>query len=351
MSLSALVDGKLIQSFALDDASWVSLKSTYKHRSVLMPCCYSGAVPKVSKLGNKFFAHSKQGECSTAAETSEHIFLKTIVAQAAQMAGWEVQTEARGFSSNNEPWIADVLCSRGDSKFAIEIQWSAQSKSEFLRRQNRYADSGVRALWLYRLKGRRNVSKYDWFSSESLPVFAFRARSNRAGFEMSQYSVTVEKFVSGIFNGKLCWTPRVNDSLVGILEIAPDRCWRCGKLTNLLLGFSVFSDSGLRLGKFSFTDPRVPSFLLLHFGDERLRYLGVGTIKSRYSKTVSHSYISNGCFHCDALMGNFFLSRLGSYVDTDLHNLDLKFFFPYSSGMLPITSQWLFDGSEPAYMF
>lgn len=351
MPLSALVDGKIVQAFLQDDASWAELKSSYKNRDIHMPCCEAGAVPKVSKLGSKFFAHSRKGNCATAAETAEHIFLKTLVAKEAERAGWEVQTEARGVSSNNEPWVADVLCSRGDSKFAVEIQWSAQSKDEFQRRQLRYAESGVRTLWLYRLKGRREVYESEWFSSEGLPVFALRVRSKGAVLEMSQYKVGVEEFVSGLFKGSLRWTPRLNDSLIGRLQIVPEKCWRCGEETNCLVGFTVLGESGVNLGDFSFTEPGVPSFLLSHFGNERLRKLGVGTIKKRYSKTEASSYISNGCVHCDALQGNFFVSRLGLYADNDDHEPEQEFRFSYTDGMTFIQGRWLFDGKEPAYAF
>jgi hypothetical protein len=33
----------------------------------------------------------------------------------------------------------------------------------------------------------------------------------------------------------------------------------------------------------------------------------VGEVKVRSSRTAGESYVSNGCFHCDALLGNFFL--------------------------------------------
>jgi hypothetical protein len=33
----------------------------------------------------------------------------------------------------------------------------------------------------------------------------------------------------------------------------------------------------------------------------------VGEIKERTSRTAGETYLSNGCFHCDALLGNFFL--------------------------------------------
>ena len=35
--------------------------------------------------------------------------------------------------------------------------------------------------------------------------------------------------------------------------------------------------------------------------------LQVGEIKERSSRTAGETYLSNGCFHCDALLGNFFL--------------------------------------------
>ena len=33
----------------------------------------------------------------------------------------------------------------------------------------------------------------------------------------------------------------------------------------------------------------------------------MGEIKERASRTAGETYLSNGCFHCDALLGNFFL--------------------------------------------
>jgi hypothetical protein len=42
----------------------------------------------------------------------------------------------------------------------------------------------------------------------------------------------------------------------------------------------------------------------------------MGYIKKRYSKTVSDSYMSFGCPHCDAICGSFFL-RHEIMVDHD----------------------------------
>lgn len=35
----------------------------------------------------------------------------------------------------------------------------------------------------------------------------------------------------------------------------------------------------------------------------------IGKIKERFSNTEGSSYLSNGCIHCSALMGNFYLRQ------------------------------------------
>jgi hypothetical protein len=40
---------------------------------------------------------------------------------------------------------------------------------------------------------------------------------------------------------------------------------------------------------------------------EAAAQMGVGLVRARLSRTRSGEYLSNGCVHCDALLGNFYL--------------------------------------------
>ena len=42
-------------------------------------------------------------------------------------------------------------------------------------------------------------------------------------------------------------------------------------------------------------------------GRADFRSLGIGQVKELLSRTRGHAYLSNGCVHCDALQGAFFV--------------------------------------------
>ncbi|HEX9809623.1 MAG TPA: hypothetical protein VGC25_08460, partial [Alphaproteobacteria bacterium] len=83
-------------------------------------------------------------------------------------------------------------------------------------------------------------------------------------------------------------------------------CWHrsCGKQTRIVTFVDVaFGPHTCML--------RVPDMgkhqNLLQTMLKRLpKNLGIGEIKRRYSHTQKRSYMSNGCFHCDRLIGEFF---------------------------------------------
>ena len=147
-------DGQSVQSFDLSEAEWSALgRENLRLRQLRMPCCDASVVMKVSTRGLKFFAHKSRGPCQTAPETEAHLALKTLAVRATRRAGWTCSTEASGSSPTGETWTADVLAHKGEAKVAIEIQWSPQTNEESLYRQERYRQSGVRCLWLFRRLG------------------------------------------------------------------------------------------------------------------------------------------------------------------------------------------------------
>jgi competence CoiA-like predicted nuclease len=117
-----------------NNTDWLELKSSPGRASLKMPCCDRKAIPKTSKLGTQYFAHAKRGDCTSAPEGQEHLYLKSLVAKIAIQNGWKVTTEHSGQTPKGETWIADVFCQKGTAKLVFEIQWSYQTLDEYERR-------------------------------------------------------------------------------------------------------------------------------------------------------------------------------------------------------------------------
>jgi hypothetical protein len=86
----------------------------------------------------------------------------------------------------------------------------------------------------------------------------------------------------------------------------PGSCWRCKKSTTALVGILpvISRDAGDML---ACKDPRALKLAAAVLPEPLRQSHQIGTIKSRSSKTEGKSYLSNGCFHCNALIGSFFL--------------------------------------------
>ena len=81
-------------------------------------------------------------------------------------------------------------------------------------------------------------------------------------------------------------------------------CWRCRGTTTALVGLLPSSS------RTSVDLIRCEEEAVLRLADRALpgdarQARQVGKVKPRYSRTVGHAYLSNGCFHCDAIVGNF----------------------------------------------
>jgi hypothetical protein len=293
-------DGQTIQSFDLTDGEWSALRLQNRRSPQLrMPCCESWAVMKTSTRGLNFFAHKSRGRCQSAPETEEHLVLKTLAVEAARRAGWACSTEARGSSPSGEPWVADVLAQTGHHKVAIEIQWSGQTSQDTLYRQERYRQSGVRCLWLFRRPG--------FPVSKNLPA-ACVSGEIATGFEarLSDQVMPPDKFLDAVFARHFRYgiVPGASGR-VSIHSSVLD-CWRsnCQARTRII----TFIEVVIGPHRCQFTVASLSNFpdLLVSCQERIPRASRVGVIKPRYSQTQEQRNMSNGCYRCDALIGEFF---------------------------------------------
>lgn len=291
------LDGEVsIHAFDLSSEAWAALtKENRNRRHLLMPCCSAPAVLKKSRLGTQFFSHKAVGECTTAPETEEHLRLKQISVEVARAHGWEAQTEV----AEGVLWRADVLATKGAARVAIEIQWSSQTDDETLRRQRRYAEGGVRGLWLFRQR--------KFAIDSSLP--AARVSVGDVGFIAhiptggSEQTLALRDFLCAAFTRRLHFGVPLGLPAKATINIGTMSCWSCGADTEIVS--SIIVAYGDR--KYQFNVPRLGEYpdLFAIIRNHLPTDAGVGIIRPRQSRTQGRSYLSNGCAHCDALIGEF----------------------------------------------
>lgn len=348
MPLRARLYGEDIFSFNYDEKSWLDLKKY----PVSMHCCESKAILKKSKLGTLFFAHSTKGTCTSRGESPEHLYIKNLISKAAIQLGWNAYSEEQGETPEGEKWVADVFCSTGNVKLVFEIQWSPQSLDEFIRRQKKYNSSGIRAAWLYRLKRNKEYSKYDIPYNHDVPVFGLKSHSPKVeDLFIPQFNLSIESFIKGMLQGKLSWSPKQGQQLIA--EIIPhyEYCWRCKKETGIIIGISIKDNNGTEFAFKSFTTKGIPEFIIKNLNKDILSNYKIGIIKERYSKTINKKYISNGCFHCDSLMGNhFIIDKISENIDSFQTTIQ-KINFIFDNNIFNIKSDWYFDGKRAKYSF
>uniref|UniRef100_UPI00376F4D20 competence protein CoiA n=1 Tax=Pseudorhizobium flavum TaxID=1335061 RepID=UPI00376F4D20 len=292
-------DGSSIHAFDLTETQWQELvDDNRKHRHLRMPCC-DAKVSLKRRKSTRFFAHKAVGACTTAPETETHLVLKKLAVEAARATGWTAEAEVRGQTPDGEPWIADVLAEKNGSEVAIEIQWSGQTPDETMRRQERYKASGVRGLWIFRRPG--------FPITHDLPAVCIGGELNE-GLTASipgpwKQSLPMKDFLTAAFDRRFKFG--LQPDQIADLQIWTGTmdCWSCGCETRIIhhVEFTVLGQRG-NFGIAELEQYRVLGPLLPHL----TAIPGVGAIKRRFSGTMQSRYMSNGCSHCDALIGQHF---------------------------------------------
>lgn len=98
--------------------------------------------------------------------------------------------------------------------------------------------------------------------------------------------------------------PPSSDILKIGLIIDPISCWKCHKISHSIWGVEIiYMDTYVQL------HTNVEPQLLDKFDHAILKPYQFGEVKERYSKTIQQSYLSEGCFYCDALFGQFYINE------------------------------------------
>lgn len=311
--------GESVVAFDIVAADWQQLRARNRIDDYLrMPCCSASAVLKTSKNGVQFFAHKVQGPCQTAPETESHLQLKRMAVEAARANGWNADLEVSGLDSEGQQWTADVLASRENHKVAVEIQWSGQSPEETLARQARYKRSGIRGLWLLRQPG-FPVSRElpaaciggDIVSGfvALIPDHQRLTAADRKYLERWRQWLPMDEFLHAVFQKRFQYGLPENGRMTTTITLANLDCWHpsCKKET------TIISAVTLQVGPLRF-NLSVPDFtgrepLLREVALHLERRSDIGPIKARWSQTQRRAYLSNGCRHCDRLVGEHFEHR------------------------------------------
>lgn len=293
--------GASIHAFDLKSEDWDDLANRNRRdRHLRMSCCSAQATLRRSSRGTQFFAHKAVGACETAPETEVHLRLKQIAVEAARAHGWTAETEVAGVSPSDERWQADVLATRNGVRVAVEIQWSNQTSDETLRRQERYRQSGIRCLWISRT-AKLPVAK-------ELPV-AYIADKGGEPLRVQLSSgqmMPVDQFLDAAFGGRFKFgVPPGIPAMVSV-RAGPIQCWHdsCRARTTIVTGVDV--EFGPNVCEFGVDDLDAYPALFEVIRGHLPRDQQIGAIKPRFSNTRGRSYLSNGCYRCDRIIGAFY---------------------------------------------
>lgn len=334
MAFSCNKDSNTIYGFQYDLKDWIALKEN-KESVFEMTCCGNRAILKTSKLGTQFFAHKvkpKHTNCSTGGESAEHIHIKYLVMKELDRNGWAVEVEKRGATPSGEEWIADIYAEKGKAKIAIEVQWSPQTFIETRRRQEKYAQSGVRCAWLLRsgsMKARDAIVGDYAYSTKDMPVFSIYKNKKQdeqtyvvynvnklqtgSGDPLEPIALELENFIKSLVSSKIKFTKKYSPVKRLYLEIIKQNCWnrRCGGTTKIVTRM-YFKEIVFGIEKeYLFQSKAIDNCddqILKPLNSQLSKAYNFAPLRRRYSETVGGSYVANSCIHCDALMGKNFIS-------------------------------------------
>lgn len=343
MPLSAYINGERQIASFLGRSEWEDLHA--KKPAVELGCCRSRGFMRVSKLGTQHFVHARRADtCTTAPESAEHLFLKSIILQSVRETGWDADVEV---CDPDGKWRADVMASKGKLRIAFEVQLSTIPFSELAARQQAYADSGVRGCWLYGynalnppppVRTDTPVFPLGFTGENSFPAFRKGQAPDR--IKIGNHEMQLKDGVMALLRRQFrrCVKQRVKTS-IGITIFRFHECWACHRdfdvfcpmecsaSCNDSLPVNEFQDmaSPLKDAGAPWIMQKVQQYVAAH-SEMNLRMSYPGWYRAESSKRKHFTF---RCFHCGALIASEIFEQL---LEGDLCSQSYDYF------LAPITT-------------
>lgn len=218
-------------------------------------------------------------------ETPEHLFLKSLIVQAATEAGWNARTEV---PSPDGSWIADTLLEKNGRTVAFEVQWSKQDDETYQFRQERYRQYGIDCIWL------RRYRKHE-YAHPQVPLLDViveleeQVAATRSGepVEAAVQRVLASPLVR--YSSTPCWI---------------SSCWKCQSDIVVWDAPRESYHEEVRHDRSAWFRNEVARFTA-----QKGVSVPTAMCETKYSNTVSASYLALCCPSCRSLQGDFFLSQ------------------------------------------
>lgn len=316
MPLRAYIKGEEKLSIKFSDEDWNLLKEDIKKgvSNIVLPCCDQHGTLRKSSKGLKHFLHIKsQSTCDWKPESPEHLSSKIEVIKACEDNGWSATPE---YAEND--WRADVLAVKDDKRIAFEIQWSNQTNDDTVLRQERYKTSNVRGCWFFKTIPKQLRYYGDrYIALKEMPFFKIEKIDSETYVNFNNHRWALKEFVGHLLNGNIKFRENYSPLADQEIEIIffDTICWNCDKPQHLYtVKTSIKSECGNDMtGPWDEENidihPEIISAVSEIQKSKSDSDFKIGEVKMRYSKTMEDSYLSHGCYHCDALFGDWFVSK------------------------------------------
>jgi len=335
MPLRAFIDNEEIISIEQSDEQWNDFKKRLKNKksSLILPCCKQEGFLRISSKGLKHFVHSKSNNtCDWKPESPEHLRAKIEIIEACKENEWKAIPE---YSDTN--WRADVLAIKDEKKIAFEAQWSRQTFEETKFRQDRYKESNVRGCWFFRIAP-KELRNYDesLVADKEIPAFKiFKDENSNIIAQLKQTQLPLKSLVDSLLKRRLkfCENIMLKPKQEVTIVFFETSCWKCNSTQHCFTVeknlMTICNQDYYLMGSMWDSDdidksPEVYEVVKQFLKSEKGKHLKIGELKTRYSKTVEDSYLSHGCFYCDAIFGDFYLGTEKLDGQNDPNSLRFK---------------------------